>query len=356
MIEKLMASLPENTAAYIERNENRRYYMGFPSSNGFLFVSRSSAVFYTDFRYIIAAKNTVDKRIEVRLLDKNRYETVAELVKKENIKTVLIEENYLSYAAAKALEAAISPAKIQAEGKDYTVSFRKIKSDFETDCIRKAQKIADGGYLFLKKLISERKTELTEKEAAAKLEFFMKETGADDIAFSVIAAFGDNSALCHAVPTDRKLKHGDTLLFDYGAKVSGYCSDITRTLFFGDTSDKQKNIYETVLSAQQKALENISAGKTGWEIDAFARDVISSAGYGEFFGHALGHSVGLDIHESPNFSPSENEIISENNVITVEPGIYLEGEFGVRIEDLVVVKADGCDNLTAADKKLTVIS
>lgn len=356
MIEKLMKNLPPNTAAYIERAENRRYYTGFSSSAGFLFVTGKNAVFYTDFRYITAAKQTVDKRIEVKLLDKNRYEIIKELVESEDIKTVLIEENYFSYASAKKLEAMISPCRISEEGCDYTVSYRKVKTFWELENIRKAQIIADNGFLFLLNLISERKTDLSEREAAAELEFFMKENGAEDLAFSVIAAFGDNSALPHAVPTDYKLKKGDALLFDYGAKVNGYCSDITRTVFFGEASDKQRNIYDIVLSAQKKALENIKAGKTGREIDCVARDLISSFGYGNLFGHSLGHSVGLDIHESPNFSPSENSVISENNVITVEPGIYIEGEFGVRIEDLVIVKNEGCENLTASDKKLTVIS
>ncbi len=355
MIKILKRNLPEGTAAYIERAENRRYYTGFTSSNGFLFVTGNTAVFYTDFRYITAAKNKVDKRVEVRLLDKNRYDIISGLVKKENINTVLIEENYLSYASAKSLEEAVSPCKIKAEGDGYTVSYRRVKNDYEIESIRKAQVIADRGFDFLLKLISERKTELTEKEAAAKLEYFMKENGAEDLAFSVISAFGDNTALPHAVPTERKLKEGDALLFDYGAKINGYCSDITRTVFFKNASEKQKTVYGIVLNAQLKALGKIKAGITGREIDAAARDYIASFGYASLFGHSLGHSVGLDIHESPNYSPSENSVIAENNVITIEPGIYIEGEFGVRIEDLAVVKNGGCENLTSSKKELIIL-
>lgn len=355
MIEKLQKMLPENTAAYIERPENRRYYTGFTSSNGFLFVTKNTAVFYTDFRYIIAARNTVDKRIEVRELDKNRYEIVADFVKKENITTVLIEENSLSYASAKKLEEAVAPAKIMPEGDGYTVSLRQIKTEKEIAKIKKAQLVADKGFDFLCKLIAERKTDLTEKEAAAKLEYFMKCEGADDLSFSVIAAFGENSACPHAVPTERKAKKGDALLFDYGAKVDGYCSDITRTVFLSEASEKQRNIYDIVLSAQKAALENIREGKTGAEIDRVARDIISSRGYGSLFGHSLGHSVGLDIHERPNYSPNEHAVIRENNVVTVEPGIYIENEFGVRIEDIAIVKRDGCEDITTAPKDFIII-
>lgn len=356
MIEKLMGHLPPKTASYIENPENRRYYTGFTSSNGFLFVTSEKAIFYTDFRYITAAEKFVDKRIEVRLLDRNRFEIIKELVTCFGIETLLIEENYISYASAIRLEKAISPCRIQEEGDEYTVLFRQVKTANEIEKIRKAQVIADRGFDFLCKLIVERKTELSEKEAAAKLEFFMKENGAEDSAFSVIAAFGENSAIPHAVPTDRKIKKGDALLFDYGAKVDGYCSDITRTVFFEEASEKQKHIYDIVLSAQKKALDAVSAGKTGKEIDAVARDFISSFGFGTLFGHSLGHSVGLDIHERPNFSPSEIGEIRENNVITVEPGIYIEGEFGVRIEDLVVVGVDGCEDLTSSKKELMILS
>lgn len=355
MIDVLKKNLPENTAAYIERAENRMYYTGFTSSNGFLYVTAKRAIFYTDFRYITAAKNTVDRRVEVRCFSGSRYEILSELVKEDGIKTVLIEENYLPYASAKSLEEAVAPAKIAPEGDGYTVSYRKVKTAAEIERIRRAQVIADKGFDFICKLIVERKTDLTEKEAAAKLEYFMKCEGADDLAFSVIAAFGENSACPHAVPTDRKAKKGDAMLFDYGAKYLGYRSDITRTVFLSEASEKQRNVYGIVLEAQTEALKNVAAGKTGAEIDGVAREIISSYGYGELFGHSLGHSVGLDIHESPNFSSAEKSVVVENNVITVEPGIYIENEFGVRIEDLVVVKNGGCEDLTASPKELIVI-
>ena len=170
--------------------------------------------------------------------------------------------------------------------------------------------------------------------------------------FDTIAASGEHSAMPHAIPTDKKLENGDFLTMDFGCLYQGYCSDMTRTVVIGSASEKQREIYDTVLKAQETALLGIRPGMKGSQIDAMARDVITDAGYGKYFGHALGHSVGLEIHESPNFSPREETVIKPGMVVTVEPGIYIEGIGGVRIEDVVIITEDGCENITHSTKKL----
>lgn len=193
---------------------------------------------------------------------------------------------------------------------------------------------------------------MTEKQVAAWLEFYMKEEGAEGFSFDTIAASGLHSAMPHAVPTDKRLENGDFLTMDFGCLYQGYCSDMTRTVVMGRANAKQREVYETVLRAQETALQGIRPGMTGREIDSLAREVITKAGYGKCFGHSLGHSVGLEIHERPNFSPKEETVIWPGMVITVEPGIYIEGFGGVRIEDVVILTENGCENITHSPKNL----
>ena len=186
---------------------------------------------------------------------------------------------------------------------------------------------------------------------AAHIEFYMRDAGAEGTSFDTIAASGIHSSMPHAVPTDKVLEEGDFLTMDFGCLVNGYCSDMTRTIVYGRADEKQKEIYDVVLQAQMAALQAIKPGMTGKEVDAIARDVIKEAGYGDCFGHSLGHSVGLEIHETPCFSPREESVIEPGMVITVEPGIYVEGFGGVRIEDVVVITEDGCENITHSPKE-----
>ena len=179
----------------------------------------------------------------------------------------------------------------------------------------------------------------------------MRDAGAEGTSFDTIAASGIHSSMPHAVPTDKVLEEGDFLTMDFGCLVNGYCSDMTRTIVYGRADEKQKEIYDVVLQAQMTALQAIKPGMTGKEVDAIARDVIKVAGYGDCFGHSLGHSVGLEIHETPCFSPREESVIEPGMVITVEPGIYVEGFGGVRIEDVVVITENGCENITHSPKE-----
>ena len=193
---------------------------------------------------------------------------------------------------------------------------------------------------------------VTEKEIGLCLDYYMLRNGAEGLSFDTIALTGANTSLPHGVPGESVVKDGDFVLMDYGATYDGYHSDMTRTVCVGKPTEKMEQVYNTVLEAQLKSLEFIKAGVSGSDADKVARDIITNAGYGKMFGHSLGHGVGMEIHETPNASPSSKHIFEENMIVTVEPGIYIPDEFGVRIEDFVIVTADGCENMTKAKKSL----
>lgn len=240
------------------------------------------------------------------------------------------------------------------ELKDRINELRIVKSSKELDCLARAEQIGDMAFEHIVEFIKPGKTEM---EVALELEYFMRSHGASGLSFDTIVASGPNSSLPHAVPTDRVLQEGDFVTMDFGCIYKGYCSDMTRTIFIGDKpSDKQKLIYDTVLKAQLAALEAIKPGEKCSDIDAIARNIIRDAGYGDYFGHGLGHGVGLFIHEEPRFSPKCDAILQPGIVITVEPGIYLPGEFGVRIEDMIQITEDGYRNLASSPKELICIS
>lgn len=237
-------------------------------------------------------------------------------------------------------------------------ALRQIKTDEEIEKLAEAEKIGDIAFERIVDYLRENvKNNISEMDVALELEYAMRKNGASGLSFDTIAASGNNSSLPHAVPGNRILKDGDFLTMDFGCTYEGYCSDMTRTVYIGNTpSDKQLEIYNTVLKAQLKALDMVKPGVKCSEVDACARDIISAAGYGKYFGHGLGHSVGLFIHEEPRFSRKCDDILASGVVITVEPGIYLPGEFGVRIEDMIVVTDDGYKNLAGSPKELIKIS
>ena len=303
----------------------------------------------TDSRYTIAAKKESPEFEVVCYQAGGYYSALLQAVEEEHIQRLGFEDLDMTVAQYEKL-------KKELEGKnvmlvplgDSVKQLRQIKEDWEIRRIRQAEAIGDRAF---KRLLGEVKAGMTEKQVAARLEFFMKEEGAEGLSFDTIAASGSHTAMPHAVPTDRKLTGGDLLTMDFGCLYPGYCSDMTRTIAIGKVSDEQRKIYDVVKKAQETALAGIRPGMTGAQIDKLARDVIKEAGYGAYFGHALGHSVGLEIHESPNFSPREETVIRPGMVITVEPGIYVEGVGGVRIEDVVVITEDGCENITHSDKE-----
>ena len=354
-IEKLMKALPEGAdAALITSDVNRRYFTGLESLAGTLVEFRDAAYFIIDFRYIEVAKATVTGA-EVLLQDK-LYEQIGALLKKHGAKTVTIETDYVTVGALGMYRTRLPEYEFLTDAtlNDEILAMRSLKDESEIAAIRKAQSITDASFLEILDFIKPGKTE---KEIAAYLEYCMRRLGADGLAFETIAASGPNSAKPHAVPSDRPLQQGDFFTMDYGALWGGYCSDMTRTVAIGEPTDEMRKVYDTVLAAQLLGIEKAVEGASCRAVDAAARELIYNAGYEGGFGHSLGHSVGIEIHEMPGFSPSiaPETTCKQGMVITVEPGIYLEGRFGVRIEDMVWFAPDGTKDLTNSPKELIIL-
>lgn len=354
-IEKLMKALPEGAdAALITSDVNRRYFTGLGSSAGTLLAFRDAAYFIIDFRYIEVAKATVTGA-EVILQDK-LYDQLGELLKKHGARTVAIETDYITVGSLEQYRSRLPQVEFltAAALNDKILEMRSLKDEEEIAAIRKAQSITDAAFLEILDFIKPGKTE---KEVAAYLEYCMRRLGADGLAFETIAAGGPNSAKPHAVPGDRPLRQGDFFTMDYGAYWGGYCSDMTRTVAVGEPTEEMRRVYDTVLAAQLLGIEKAVVGASCRAVDAAARELIYNAGYEGCFGHSLGHSVGIEIHEMPGFSPSiaPETTAKEGMVITVEPGIYLEGRFGVRIEDMVWLAPDGTKDLTNSPKELIIL-
>ncbi len=334
-------------AAVVSEPYNIRYLSGFSGGEGCLYISESRQCMIVDSRYTLWAKSECTDT-EVVTVQESFYSVAGRMIKEDNAKTVALEGNYLTYNEFLAFKENMPVCNIISIGDDFN-NLRAVKDDYEIAMIEKAESIGDSAFDYI---LGELKPKMTEKDVAIKLEMYMRNNGAEALSFPVIAASGLNSASPHAVPSDKELEYGDFLTMDFGCVYNGYCSDMTRTVVIGKADSLQKKIYELVLSAQNAAIDGICEGMTGAQADMLARNVISDAGYGNNFGHGLGHSVGLYIHESPRLSRTETEVLKPGMVVTVEPGIYIEGMFGVRIEDLVVVRNDGVYNLTHSDKKL----
>ncbi len=351
-VEQLAAALPQHIdSALIMDKINRRYITGFNSSQGMVLITRHNVYFLTDSRYIEAARNTV-KGIEC-VEYKNR-DTLKSLVDRLGLRHIAVEDESLSCARYRQLKETLNNAELHGDIVERLIrDMRLIKTPFEIEKIRQAQQLTDYGFRFILTRIKEG---CSERELAIELEFAMRKQGAQAAAFDLIVLSGENTSMPHGVPGDRTIKNGDFLLMDFGAIVDGWCSDMTRTVAVGTCSDEQRNSYQTVLTAQLAALSVLRAGLPCADGDAAARNVIKDAGYGDYFGHGTGHGVGLEIHESPRLSLSAtDEILCEGSVVTVEPGIYFPGRFGVRIEDMVCITKDGCENLTKSPKELITL-
>lgn len=348
-INALQACLAESTqAALLFSEANRLYFTGFPASDGVLLVTGSDAVFFTDSRFLLAAENTIR---DMRVLD------IAQL-------PVQIQQRGITHIALEAESVTLAQlARLQKKYPAVTFSFdgqldrmaeklRLCKTDWEVAQIVAAQTIAEQA---LAEVLPQIQPGKTERNIALLLETAMHHRGAQGISFETIVVAGENSALPHGVPGNRALAKGDCITMDFGAVVNGYHSDMTRTVFLGKPTPKQKEVYGIVLAAQQAALAALRPGLTCKAADATARDIINTAGYADHFGHGLGHGVGIEIHEAPSVSPSGTHTLAQGHVVTVEPGIYLPGEFGVRIEDMAYITADGWRNLTAAPKELLAL-
>lgn len=350
-IQNLQSKINKNQAYLITSPENRRYLTGFASSDGYLLITNTEAIFLIDSRYIEAAQNQITECSEIALLTSLSAQ-LPEYIEKLGIAALYTEAERLSVAEFDKIKK-ITPCACCADEVDGSVNaLRRIKCEYEKNKILKAQAIAEKAFDHVLNFIKEG---VTEREIALTLDFFMLKNGAECVSFETIAVSGKNSSMPHGVPCDKRIEKGDFITMDFGAVVDGYHSDMTRTVAVGEVSQKQAEVYETVLSAQKKSLEILKAGITCKDADKAARDVISSAGYGKFFGHGTGHGVGIEIHEAPRLSPKSDEILKIGDVVTVEPGIYIPSEFGVRIEDMAFITENGCENLTKCPKNLIIL-
>ena len=349
-----LSKLIKTDCALITSDINRRYFTGMKSSAGTVLLFKNKAYLIIDFRYIEKAKNLLagDPFIEVVLQDK-LYEQINSLIAKHGAETIAVESMTVTVSQLESYKNKLSAEVVSSDDlSDSINTIRMIKTPDETEKMIQAQRIAETGFEHMLEFIHEG---VTERELQLELDYFMLKNGAEALSFDTIALSGKNTSLPHGVPGDKKIEKGDFVLLDFGAVVDGYHSDMTRTVCVGQPSEKMKRVYDIVLKAQLAALDAVKAGITGRELDKIARDIISAEGFGEQFGHSLGHGVGVEIHEPPYAAKSYDKPLPENSIVTVEPGIYIENEFGVRIEDFVIVKNDGCVNMTKAPKQLIVL-
>ncbi len=351
-LQKLLGEQGKGSCALIISPENRKYFTGFESSDGFLLVSSERAVFITDGRYIEAAEKQITN-CEVVLLGKT-YPQIAEILGEMCCSRLLVESTRMTVATYNSLKGVLKKVTILTDTTlDSLINtLRSIKTKTEVKSIIKAQRIAEDAFSHILKFI---KTGVTEKEIALELDFYMLRHGGEALSFETISVSGKNSSMPHGVPSDKIVENGDFITMDFGTVINGYHSDMTRTIAVGFATDEMKNVYNTVLNAQQSCLANLKAGLSCKDGDELARSVIKNAGHGQYFTHSTGHGVGVEIHEYPNLSPASDSILQVGNIVTVEPGIYIPEKFGVRIEDMALVTENGCENLTTAPKELIIL-
>lgn len=331
-------------AVYITSHTNHRYLTKFDNGDGFLLITKEKAYAFEDFRYVEIAEKLLGGTYTV--LDPKK---LFEVIQSENINVLGIEDRSMTISAYESFKSRVG---IELKGIGGTLTdMREVKDEWEIAEVAKAQEITDKAFEYILGVIS---TDITENDVAAELEYFMRKNGAEDKSFETISINGAKTSLPHGVPENIKLQKG-FLTMDFGATVNGYHSDMTRTICIGKADEEMKKLYNTVLSAQRSALEYLMAGGVNTkEADKVARDIIYKE-YEGYFGHSLGHSVGLEIHEMPALSPNCDRILVPGNIVTVEPGIYIPGKYGTRIEDLVVIRENGITNLTKSPKELIEI-
>ena len=331
--------------AFISSKDNIRYYSGFTGTLAFLLITESKSIIITDSRYIVRAQEECpDYEIYQLKSGDNWIENSTNQIKS---KVIGFEGNFVSFNMINQLKERSNNNLIWKDFSEQISNERVIKSQSEVEKIEEAISISDGAFNTVSKKIKEG---MTEKEIAWEIEKEMRILGAESISFDTIVASGINGAKPHHSPTNKNISNGEAITIDMGAKCNGYCSDLTRTIFIGEPDDKFKKIYSIVLRSQLISIEAAKEGMTGEEIDKISRDIISDEGFGENFGHSLGHGVGLEIHENPGVGPkSKNEILS-GMVYTIEPGIYIDGWGGIRIEDMVLMTDNGNRLLSHAEK------
>lgn len=335
-------------AVLISNGNNMRYISGFAGETGYVYISEKRHAVVTDFRYTIQAEMEAEDYEIITIGNGGYDEALNDILKTDGIHRLGFEAEDMLFATYNKLKDKLHVEELVPLGNEIT-AMRRIKTPRELESIKQAEAIGDQVFTDILGFI---KPGMTELEIAARIEYLLKVKGAQGCSFPAIVASGVNSSMPHAVPSAKKIEAGDFLTMDFGCVYEGYCSDMTRTIVIGKASQKHKDVYNTVLKAQLAALDFIKAGVKGKDVDKVAREIIYGAGYEGCFGHGLGHSVGLHIHENPRLSMLEEDTIEVGMTETVEPGIYIKGFGGVRIEDLVVVTKDGYENFTFSDKKL----
>ena len=351
-IQTIQAALSSDAALLVKSGANRFYLTGFKSSDGFILISRERAKFFTDSRYIETARAAV-RHLAVSLCT-DTMAHIKDWLAAENITTLYVETGATTIRTLAALKKALDGVTVSEEDtlERLIIDLRSVKSTSELAAMKQAQKLTDDTFAYITERIAAGRTE---RDVMLDMEYYMRRLGSEGVAFDFVVVSGKNSSLPHGVPTDKVMEKGDFVTMDFGAVVNGYRADMTRTVAIGAASEEQRRVYDTVLAAQTAALAAIRAGVVCKDVDKIARDIIDTNGYKGCFGHALGHSVGIDVHETPSLSTRCDTVLKAGNVMTVEPGIYLEGKFGVRIEDMVVVTENGYENFTKSPKELLIL-
>ena len=339
----------EMQGLFLTSRYSRMYAAEFDISEGYAIVGKNGARYFTDSRYIESAQKNL-KGFEVIDFNGKLIDCLNEAVKDFGIETLGFEEGYLTVREMDLFRERLNAEFIPVQEK--LDAFRACKEPWEIDRMVKAQEITDKAFTEICTRIREG---MTEKELAAELIYCLYKNGGEGLSFDPIVVSGPNSSMPHGVPGDRRLQKGDFITLDFGVLYQGYCSDMTRTVALGYATEEMKSVYNTVLKAQLAGIAASRAGATGREVDAAARDVIVAAGYGEYFGHSYGHSLGMEVHENPNCTPKNENPIPLGAVCSAEPGIYLPDKFGVRIEDVVIFEENGCRDITKSPKELLIL-
>ncbi|MSQ10657.1 MAG: aminopeptidase P family protein [Dehalococcoidia bacterium] len=351
-LNRLRATMAEKNydVMLVSQGENRRYMSGFTGSTGYLFIAREQALLLTDFRYTEQATLQAPE-FEVRQVAGGLGSWLPDAVKQLGGKRVAFDENHVTYAMFQALTKAVADTGAELTPDSETVEMlRAVKEPSEIGAIHRAQDLTGDAY---EHVYAGMHPGMTEQQVAWELEKYIHEHGGEGLAFETIVAAGPNAAKPHHHPTGTVIREGEPIVLDFGAKVDGYCADMTRTVCLGKQDDQFKKIYDLVLGAQLTAEALIKTGITGEEADGYARKVITDAGYGDNFGHSLGHGIGLYVHEYPRVAQRATNVLQDGMVFSNEPGVYITGWGGVRIEDLLTLEAGKVRNITKASKLQT---
>lgn len=351
-LKQIAAKLPEYglDAMLVNSAPGEFYAVGF-HGEGIAVVTPEKTWYYTDSRYIEAASAQIAGAEVAMPPAGSSYKSLTQaIIDQCGIKKLGFEDAYLSMGAFLGWQDALSAELVPAS--DLLTALRAVKDQEELDAMREAQRITDEAFNAICKYIQ---PGMTEQEIGARLQYEMLCRGAERMSFDPIVASGPNGSKPHAIPSAKKVEQGEFITMDFGCVYGGYCSDMTRTVALGEPSEEMRKVYATVLEAQLKGIAAVKGGVTGAEVHEAGRKVIADAGYGDYFGHGFGHSLGIEIHEDPRFSPTWTQAVPTGATLSAEPGIYLPGKFGVRIEDVVMLTEDGCIDITNSPKELIIL-